>query len=116
MAITVSVPLGAARETRQALFNFSVPDGCLVADSCFDCPLPDCQPKGLLCAGAGDTAAATETASAGRCNYSAPYGGQRVDETGGGAGVGRIATPHVQGNSAEQTRPKVEVDNPTATV
>ena len=47
MAITVSVPLGAAKEVRSALFNFSVPDGCLVADSCFDCPLPDCQPKGL---------------------------------------------------------------------
>ena len=31
MAITVSVPLGVAKETRSALFNFSVPDGCLVA-------------------------------------------------------------------------------------
>ena len=48
MAITVSVPLGAAKESRSALFNFSVPDGCLVADSCFDCPLPGCQPKGLM--------------------------------------------------------------------
>ena len=46
MAITVSVPLGAVTESR-AVFNFGVPDGCLVADSCFDCPLPDCAPKGL---------------------------------------------------------------------
>ena len=53
MAITVSVPLGAARETRQALFNFSVPDGCLVADSCFDCPLPDCKPVGLYAPASG---------------------------------------------------------------
>ena len=47
MAITVSVPLGATKESLPARFNFGVPDGCLVADSCFDCPLPDCQPKGL---------------------------------------------------------------------
>ena len=47
MGITVSVPLGAKKE-RRPLFNFGVPDGCLVADSCFDCPLPDCKPVGLL--------------------------------------------------------------------